>query len=80
MQRIEEHPDGAFVVRRVSGAGTTKTYRCPGCDQEVRPGTPHVVAWPADGALGGFGDVNVTDRRHWHTPCWAGRERRRPRR
>ena len=20
----------------------------------------------------------LTDRRHWHTPCWAARERRRP--
>ena len=77
MQRVEEQPDGAYVVRRVSGAGSAKTYRCPGCDQEVRPGTPHVVAWPADGPLGGFGDV--TDRRHWHTPCWAARSRRGPR-
>ena len=24
-----------------------KTYRCPGCDQVILPGTPHVVAWPA---------------------------------
>jgi len=78
LQRWEDHADGAWIVRRVSGAGTLKTYRCPGCDQEVRPGTPHVVAWPADGAIGGFGDV--TERRHWHTPCWAARSRRGPRR
>ncbi len=76
MQRVEEYPDGAYVVRRVSGAASAKTYRCPGCDQEIRPGTPHVVAWPADGAIGGFGDV--TDRRHWHSPCWGARGRRRP--
>jgi hypothetical protein len=44
----------------------------------VRPGTPHVVAWPADGAIGGRGDIG--DRRHWHTPCWAARARRSPRR
>lgn len=74
---MEEHPDGTFVVRRVSGAASTKIYRCPGCDQEVRPGTPHVVAWPADGVPGG-GDV--ADRRHWHTPCWTSRSRRGPRR
>jgi hypothetical protein len=83
MQRVEEHPDGAFVVRRVSGAGSEKTYRCPGCDQEVRPRTPHVVAWPVYGSVGapgesGFGDV--ADRRHWHSPCWAARDRRSPRR
>ena len=82
MQRLEEHPDGTWVVRHVTGAAGTKTYRCPGCDHEVRPGTPHVVAWPADGLLGrgapgGGGDV--ADRRHWHTPCWANRHRRGPR-
>ena len=47
-----------------------KTYRCPGCDQEIRPGVPHLVAWPADGR----GDL--TDRRHWHTGCWRARDRR----
>jgi hypothetical protein len=33
-----------------------------------------VVAWPAEqlGAFGGPGD-----RRHWHTPCWSARGRRR---
>ncbi|HEY6796131.1 MAG TPA: hypothetical protein VI248_15755 [Kineosporiaceae bacterium] len=77
MQRIEAHPDGDWIVRRVSGAGADKTYRCPGCDHEVRPGTPHVVAWPADGPPGGLGDVS--DRRHWHSPCWSARGRRRPR-
>jgi len=77
LQRVEEHPDGAWIVRAVTGASSAKAYRCPGCDQEVRAGTPHVVAWPADGALGGFGDV--ADRRHWHTPCWRARDRR-PRR
>jgi hypothetical protein len=61
------------VVRPVSGAGATKTYRCPGCDQEIRPGTPHLVTWPAAG-LGG-----PEDRRHWHGVCWTARARRRPR-
>jgi hypothetical protein len=71
-QDVEEHADGDWVVRRISGASATKTYRCPGCDQEVRPGTAHVVAWPADRS-GGEGD-----RRHWHTPCWNARGRRGP--
>jgi hypothetical protein len=38
-------------VRSISGTAATKAYRCPGCDQEIPAGTPHVVAWPAgDGA------------------------------
>ena len=71
-QNVEEHPDGEWVVRRLTGAGSTKTYRCPGCDQEIRPGTPHVVAWPFDRPTG------EEHRRHWHTPCWAARDRRAP--
>lgn len=73
LQHVEEHADGDWVVRRVTGSAATKTYRCPGCDQEIRPATPHVVAYPADG-LGG-----LEDRRHWHTPCWQARGRRGPR-
>ncbi|HLU96610.1 MAG TPA: ATP/GTP-binding protein [Thermobifida alba] len=65
-----EGPNGRFQFRRVNGAAAEKTYRCPGCDLEIRPGTPHVVAW----ADGGDGD----DRRHWHTGCWNARDRRRP--
>ena len=71
--RRESFGGGEWSVRRVSGAGATRSYLCPGCQQFVVPGTPHVVAWPADG-LGG-----VDDRRHWHTPCWEARERRHPR-
>lgn len=70
--RAEAAADGDWLVRPVSGAQTTKQYRCPGCDHEIRPGTGHVVAWPADE----FG--TAADRRHWHTACWATRERRRP--
>jgi hypothetical protein len=58
--------EDGFVVRQVSGA-SGKAYRCPGCDQEVRPATPHVVAWP---------EGRADDRRHWHTACWSARERR----
>lgn len=63
-------PDGRFQVRRVTGTGADKSYRCPGCDLEIRSGTPHVVAW-ADGSDG-------EGRRHWHTGCWNARDRRRP--
>jgi hypothetical protein len=63
------------MVRRVTGAASTKTYRCPGCAQEIRPATPHVVAWRADAPL--LGGQAVETRRHWHTTCWASRLRRR---
>jgi hypothetical protein len=66
---VEEHDGLDYVVRRVTGSASTKPYRCPGCDQEIRPATPHVVAWPAD-------DTEAADRRHWHSPCWAARGRR----
>jgi hypothetical protein len=69
--RRESGPDGAdWLVRPVPGAGSGKPYRCPGCDQIVPAGTPHVVAWPDDGS--------VAERRHWHTPCWSARHHRRP--
>ncbi|AKT52355.1 hypothetical protein [Arsenicicoccus sp. oral taxon 190] len=70
MERREVHPDGAWIVRRVRGAATGKVYRCPGCQQELSDAVAHVVAWPADGLRG------LPDRRHWHGPCWAARDRR----
>ncbi|GGS52975.1 MULTISPECIES: hypothetical protein [Actinokineospora] len=70
-QRRESGPDGEWLVRNVPGTHATKTYRCPGCDHEIRPGTAHVVAWSAED--GG----TVADRRHWHTGCWSARSRRR---
>lgn len=68
-----ERVEGDFRVRHLTGESSTKIYRCPGCDQEIRPGVPHVVVWP----LEGWGDEG--DRRHWHASCWAARDRRRPR-
>ncbi len=67
--------DGSeWTVRRVGGA--EKAYRCPGCDQEIQPGTPHVVAWRSDHLLGA--DAGLADRRHWHQACWQARDSRRP--
>ena len=63
-------PGELWQVRPVTGAATRKTYRCPGCDHEIVPGIAHVVAWPE-----GAADL----RRHWHTPCWRARGRRRAR-
>jgi hypothetical protein len=71
VQRVQSWADGEWLVRSIPGRASAKTYRCPGCNQEIRPGTPHVVAWPADGR----GDEG--DRRHWHTGCWQARDRRR---
>lgn len=59
------HVDG-FTVRGVSGE-RDKTYRCPGCQQEIRPGTAHLVAVAND---------DVEGRRHWHTQCWHREVRR----
>jgi hypothetical protein len=68
-----------WVVRQVTGSAATRAYRCPGCDHEIRPATPHVVAWPAlaDGD-GRDEDAGLADRRHWHTACWNARGRRGP--
>ncbi len=72
LNRVETGPDGYdYEVRPVAGSRAVKDYRCPGCDHEIRSGTSHVVVWRVD-------DSEGDDRRHWHTPCWANRDRRRP--
>ena len=53
-----------WSARPVTGAASTKAYRCPGCDHLIPPGTAHTVAWPSG---------RTDNRRHWHTPCWARR-------
>jgi hypothetical protein len=70
-QRVEWRGE-VWVVRTITGQAAAKAYRCPGCLQEIRPGTPHVVAWPAE-------DAGADDRRHWHRACWDARDRRPPR-
>lgn len=76
--RLERASDGEWYVHAVSGQGAVKAYRCPGCDHEIRPGAPHVVAWAVHAPVGVWDGGE--DRRHWHTPCWVARTRRRPRR
>ncbi|TFV54210.1 hypothetical protein E4P42_26590 [Mycobacterium sp. PS03-16] len=77
-RRIEPGPDGHdYEVRAVAASRATKTYRCPGCDHEIRVGTAHVVVWPARND-GWVGESAVDDRRHWHTPCWSRRATRGP--
>ncbi|WP_197287722.1 ATP/GTP-binding protein [Streptomyces apocyni] len=68
-QHTETWQGEEFSVRHVAGASAAgKSYRCPGCDQEIPSVMPHVVAWPE------FGGVD--DRRHWHKACWNARDRR----
>jgi hypothetical protein len=56
-----------FTVQPVTGAWKRK-YRCPGCQQEIRPGTPHLVV---------VVEGDVEGRRHWHAQCWRQELRRR---
>ena len=65
--------DGEFLVRTVPGAGSQKTYRCPGCQQLIPVGVAHVVVWPV---WTGENDGGVANRRHWHTSCWQRRANR----
>lgn len=68
LERTETWRGEEWAVRQISGGAATKRYRCPGCDQEIPPGVPHLVAWPREG--------DVAERRHWHRACWNARDRR----
>ncbi len=71
-RRIETGPDGHdFEVIPIPGVRAVKTYRCPGCDHEIRSGTAHVAVWRVE-------DADGNDRRHWHTSCWRNRATRGP--
>ena len=54
------------TVRAVGGE-RAKAYRCPGCQQLIHPGTPHLVVVRSE---------DLEGRRHWHTPCWRNELRR----
>lgn len=69
--RADSKRDGRWMVRTVAGSSAVKEYRCPGCDQLIRPGTAHVVVWPATPQLAT--ETTVEDRRHWHSSCWGRR-------
>jgi hypothetical protein len=69
LERREEWRGQEYIVRPVRGSAAVKAYRCPGCDQEIVRGTPHLVVWPG-------WDRDASDRRHWHTACWSARTRR----
>jgi hypothetical protein len=72
MRRIETGVDGyEYEVVPIPGARSDKTYRCPGCDHEIRSGTGHLVVWRSE-------FLDGEDRRHWHRTCWVNRATRRP--
>jgi hypothetical protein len=61
--------DDDVDIRRIQPFQATKTYLCPGCNQDIAPGTGHLVVVP----------IEAPDlRRHWHQACWTHRHRRRP--
>lgn len=65
--RTQQGPGGAeFTVRRLRGSA--KSYTCPGCNQQILPGTPHVVAWSNESLFGAA--RGLEERRHWHRACW----------
>ena len=68
-ESIDEHDDGIFIVRKISGSTSNKPYRCPGCDQVIPMATPHTVAWL---------EHDQSGRRHWHNICWSKRNLRKP--
>jgi hypothetical protein len=72
-RRAKSQPDPSASedaeTRFVQPYEATKTYLCPGCNQDIPPGTGHLVAVPPDAP-----DL----RRHWHRGCWVNRHRRRP--
>ncbi|MFY0406281.1 hypothetical protein [Solicola sp. PLA-1-18] len=67
-QQVERRSGAEWVVRSVTGAASSKQYRCPGCSQAIGPSTPHVVVWPVEKAL--LSDSALDERRHWHRACW----------
>jgi hypothetical protein len=76
-QRVETFGGEEYVVRDVTGSGATRAYRCPGCHQTIPRATPHVVAWPVLPSTFARDADGLDERRHWHTGCWRGRDRRR---
>jgi hypothetical protein len=63
-------PDDGVDVRHVQPYEAVKRYRCPGCDHDIRPGDGHEVVVPRR---------DPQARRHWHSGCWRGEQRRRTR-
>lgn len=61
-----------WAVRQVRPNDSGRLYRCPGCQGHVGSDVAHTVVWPLDAMQ------TVENRRHWHSVCWAARDRRPP--
>ncbi|GAA0494561.1 hypothetical protein [Microbacterium aurantiacum] len=67
-KRTEMKRGVEWTVQPIAAAQAQKPYVCPGCPNDIVPGTAHVVVWRASGILGDSADL--AGRRHWHTHCW----------
>ena len=76
-ERVERYGGEEYVVRRLTGSAARRAYTCPGCHRQIRPATPHVVAWPVLPSTFARDAEGVDERRHWHSGCWVARDRRR---
>jgi hypothetical protein len=72
--RRESAPDGEWMVRTMTAKRAEKAYICPGCSTAVLPGVEHVVVWAEDHLFGAA--AGLSERRHWHSNCWASRSYR----
>lgn len=70
--RLESKTDGDYMVQSMGSDAAAKPYSCPGCNQQITPGTAHLVAWPRVPSIGAT--AGVDERRHWHTGCWRRRQ------
>jgi len=66
---VDPSTGGQAELRRVQPFAAQKAYQCPGCNQQIAPGTGHVVVVPLS---------EPDSRRHWHSACWEHRHRRQP--
>jgi hypothetical protein len=71
--RVEQRAGEQWYVRPVTGSAAVRAYRCPGCQQPIRPATAHLVVWPVEPSLlaASAGETGLAERRHWHQGCWA---------
>jgi hypothetical protein len=68
LARDEVRRGRAYHVQPSGSGSLERSYLCPGCGLEIKPGVAHLVVWRADGVLGDAADLAA--RRHWHLQCW----------
>lgn len=69
--KVQRRSDGEWFVQSVAADAAVKTYRCPGCQVQISPGTAHCVVWSRIASIGSAAAVD--ERRHWHNSCWQRR-------